>query len=293
MTKAVLISRIALVLFTLAAIGLSGYPARVAHATTFTVTSTNESGPGSLRQAIADANSGDTITFDPGILPGTITLTSGSYFIVDKDLTINGPGAGDLAIDGNDSSRAFLISGGTVAISDVTIQNGSAFGNGGGIANVNGSLTITNVTVNNNTATDGGGGIFNTSGGTLTITNSTISGNSVDGRGGGIRNLNSGTLTITNSTITGNSAGSLGGGVENGTALPTQTQLTITNSTITGNSTGSLGGGVRNLGTGELINTIVAGNPVRRRLFRGWSHFSWAQLGQRRHLHPDGPVGLA
>ena len=100
-------------------------PGQVAHAATLTVTNNNNSGPGSLRQAIADANSGDTITFDPGILPGTITLTSGSYLIVDKDLTIDGPGASDLAIDGNNASRVFLISGGTVAISDVTIQNGS------------------------------------------------------------------------------------------------------------------------------------------------------------------------
>src|ERR1051325_11414738 len=39
------------------------------------VTNTNDSGPGSLRQAIADANSGDTIQFDPALIGQTINLT--------------------------------------------------------------------------------------------------------------------------------------------------------------------------------------------------------------------------
>ena len=72
--------------------------------------------------------------------------------------------------------------------------------------------------------------------------------------------MGSGTLTIANSTISGNSAASHGGGIENGSALPTQTQLIITNSTIIGNSA-AVGGGVRNLGTAKLTNTIIANSP--------------------------------
>ena len=68
-----------------------------AHAATITVTNTNDSGPGSLRQALTSANDGDTITF---AVRGTITLTSGTL-VIDKSVTISGPGADRLAIDGN------------------------------------------------------------------------------------------------------------------------------------------------------------------------------------------------
>ena len=238
-------------------------PGQVAHAATLTVTNNNNSGPGSLRQAIADANSGDTITFDPGILPGTITLTSGSYLIVDEDLTIDGPGASDLAIDGNNASRVFLISGGTVAISDVTIQNGSVFGNGGGIANVDGSLTITNVTVSDNTATGNGGGIYK-DGGSLFIDESFITGNTTTGSfvdGGGIYSDNSGTLTITNSTISGNTAAS-GGGIRyiGGT-------LILDKSTISGNTASLNGGGVYN-SAGTL--TVTSSTKTSSRPIASW-----------------------
>src|SRR5437899_9242072 len=56
-----------------------------------TVTNTNDSGAGSLRQAIADANHDDTIDFDASVT-GTITLTSGQL-LVNHSVTISGPGA--------------------------------------------------------------------------------------------------------------------------------------------------------------------------------------------------------
>ena len=62
-------------------------------ADTITVTNTNDSGPGSLRQALAEANDGDTITF---AVTGTIGLTSGEL-LVGKSITISGPGADSLA----------------------------------------------------------------------------------------------------------------------------------------------------------------------------------------------------
>ena len=68
-----------------------------AHAATITVTNTNDSGPGSLRQALAYANDGDRINF---AVTGTITLTSGGLGIT-KNVTISGPGANQLSIDGN------------------------------------------------------------------------------------------------------------------------------------------------------------------------------------------------
>src|SRR6476620_12749132 len=66
-------------------------------AATITVTNTNDSGGGSLRQAIADAHDGDTVNFG---ITGTITLATGEL-LVDKSVTINGPGAANLAVNGN------------------------------------------------------------------------------------------------------------------------------------------------------------------------------------------------
>src|SRR6266849_5575211 len=87
-----------------------------ASADTITVVNTNDSGPGSLRQALADANDGDTINFDSS-LTGTITLTSGELLVNDS-ITISGPGANTLAVNGNAASRVFHIaSGKTVTIS--------------------------------------------------------------------------------------------------------------------------------------------------------------------------------
>ena len=97
----------------------------VASATMITVTNTNDSGPGSLRQALGIANDGDTIDF---AVSGTITLTSGELLVNDS-ITISGPGAANLAVDGNTDIRVFHVSPGkTVTISGLTIINGNANG---------------------------------------------------------------------------------------------------------------------------------------------------------------------
>lgn len=216
-----------------------------AHATTIIVSNTNDNGPGSLRQALVEANDGDTI--DATGVSGTITLTSGQL-LVDKSVTINGAGAEVLALDGNAISRVFEIVGGakTVSISGVTIRNGQG-GNGGGIENATTvTLTIINSTLSGNAA-GLGGGVFNS--GTLTIINSTFS-NNMASQGGGIYNPGSGMLTITNSTFSGNAAPVAGGASFNvGT-------LQIANTTLSDNSS-PLGGGVFNIGTLQIGNTIL------------------------------------
>src|SRR6267154_1913759 len=146
-----------------------------AYATTITVTNTNDNGVGSLRQALANANDGDTI--DATGISGVITLTTGAL-LVDKSVTINGAGADVLAVDGNAAGRVFFIAASeTVTISGLTIRNGHDDTMGGGIDNEGGAtLTITNSTLSGNTAGSvnnpevAGGGISNS--GTLTIVNS-------------------------------------------------------------------------------------------------------------------------
>jgi hypothetical protein len=219
-------------LLGLSLVGLSLMLARppVVKAATTIVTSGADSGPGTLRQAIADAAPGDTITFSIACAQCssfTINLTSG-MLVIDKNLTINGPGANLLTVQRSHDSNTpffpiFLIAFGprfNVNISGLTIANGSdsGFFNGGvgcGITNENfGVLTVTACAISDNHSTagtggSGAGGIY--SGGTLILTNSTISGNTASvAEAGGIYNA-AGPATITNSTISGNRASSAGG----------------------------------------------------------------------------------
>src|SRR5438874_12754448 len=159
-----------------------------AHAITITVTNTNDGGLGSLRQALADANDSDTIDFT---VSGTIALANGEL-PVDKSITISGPGADILAVDGNAKSRVFHIGAGeTVTISGLTITNGHSTGlspdvGGAGIYNDHAMLTVDRCEFSRNVVDvsgdfSAGGGIFNDGLGgfaTLTISNSTLDNNS-------------------------------------------------------------------------------------------------------------------
>ncbi|MFN2165638.1 MAG: right-handed parallel beta-helix repeat-containing protein, partial [Anaerolineae bacterium] len=183
----------------------------------------DDSGPGSLRQAIDDVDEGGTITFDL-TYPATITLIGGQL-VISKSLTIQGPGAESLTISGNDSSRVFNVTSGTVTISGLTVTGGKTTGTpayGGGIRNV-AVLTLRQVTVEGNRALAnpsspaGGGGIINM--GSLTLDECSILNNAAWGGsgqpastggglaiGGGILNLSGSTVTVQGSSIEGNLA---------------------------------------------------------------------------------------
>ena len=62
---------------------------------TITVTTINDNGSGSLRQALAAAVNGDTISFNSSLNGQTITLTSGEL-LVNKTVALSGPGANSL-----------------------------------------------------------------------------------------------------------------------------------------------------------------------------------------------------
>src|SRR5262245_37527826 len=211
---------------------------------TFTVLNLLDSGPDSLRAAVAAANANpgaDDIDF---ATTGTIALTSGELAITDS-LTINGPGAGALTVSGNDASRVFDITGSTtgVDIRDLTIVHGNGWGaighNGGAIYNA-AVLNVSNSTLSGNTS--GYGTIYNS--GALTVSNSTLSGNE-SSYGGGIYNSNTGTLTVSNSTRSGNY------GADGGAIYNTGT-LAVSNSTLSGNSSQYGGGAIYNTNSGTL-----------------------------------------
>lgn len=239
-----------------------------------TVTNLADSGPGTLRQAIADALPGDVIDFG---VTGTITLTSGEL-VVTNDLSLIGPGATNLTVSGNNSHSVFVISSGIVELSGMTIANGMTAGTGAGINN-SGTLTLSSCVVCSNSSTwkyHGGGGIANS--GSMTIRSCRISDNYAEGSGGGVLGLY-GSLFIHDSTINNNCSPN-GGGIRGGWG-----STEIVNTTISGNSAGwgggvisgentilrhctitqnaawwSYGGGIVVDGTAEISGSIVANN---------------------------------
>src|SRR5260370_26170963 len=131
-----------------------------------TVLNNLDSGPDSLRGAIAAASSGDTINFAPDLTGQTITLTSGEL-VINKRLDIEGLGADQLTVSGNDASRIFDIttSGVAVTLAGLTIQHGNA-PQGGAIHNAGGHLLVSFCTLSMNLGGDDtepralGGAIF-------------------------------------------------------------------------------------------------------------------------------------
>jgi hypothetical protein len=233
------------------------------HAATITVTTTNDSGPGSLRAALAIASNGDTI--DASSITGTIVLTSGEL-LVTNSVDIIGPGPDLLAVNGNAVSRVFHVGqSNSVSISSLTITNGMAPNDsGGGILNGASALLVSNVVLAGNSA-DVGGGIANGDNSTLDVIDTLLSDNSANG-GGGILNNNA-TLTVSRSALSGNTAGVFGGGIWN-VGYAGNATLQIVNTTLSGNSADQ-GGGVNNysyfgLATAQILNSTLSNSLAGR-----------------------------
>jgi hypothetical protein len=182
------------------------------------VTSIEDSGPGSLREAILRAvgePGAVEIAFDPMLFaePRVIELRSELPSLT-GDLTIDGyiPDrlweASGVTLSGAGSHRVLRVGpGGRARIAHVTIADGLAAA-GGGIEN-RGNLVVHGVTFLSNRATEDGGGLANLEG-RLSVVNSTFSGNSAGLRGGGLANLG-GAATLRHATFWGNLAATGGG----------------------------------------------------------------------------------
>ena len=176
--------------------------------------------------------SGD-VAFDATLDGQTITLVNGALPAITGNMTITGPGAGLLAVSGNNADQVFQVaSGAVVTISGLTIEDGNtshgAIPSGGGIYN-SGTLTLTGDVVTHNYSIGAGGGIGNF--GTLTLTDSTVSYNTSAYTAGGI--ASSGTLTVTDSTVSHNTTL---GPFSRGGGLSVAGTVTLTDSTVSDNS---------------------------------------------------------
>ena len=248
------------------------------------VSTTADSGPGSLRAAILQANAdatvsaADTIIFQAMShghavpLHGTITLKSDLPAIdmgAGDSLTITGPTAGKsngITINGN-KHQIFSITSGAVTMTDLTVTHGQAQYGGGMYINDSAAVQLTDVNITRNHAvsttgagTGYGGGIYISSTSTnVTISNSSINGNTAtgvagtssagagDAYGGGI--LCKGTLVLDQSSVSGNIA--QGGNAKSGS-----------NSR---NGGGAYGGGIyasKSEANVTIQNSVISGNKV-------------------------------
>jgi predicted outer membrane repeat protein len=222
---------------------------------------------GEQAQISGTLGTNDAIQFNLPAGPQTITLTGGALSIT-QAVTINGPGAGMLSINGNNLDRVFVVGqiwsrnlGLVVAINGLTIAGGSQ-AYGAGLLNF-GALTLTNSTFANNTAgSNGGGGVYNV--GALTLISCTFTGNTVSSSaaGGGIENISSGTATISNCSFTNNAANGSGSSAGSGGAIANSGAMTITSSTFTSNTAASDGGAIYNDGSLTISTTSFTDNSV-------------------------------
>lgn len=248
----------ALLLFSLCLLGLPGQAGAI------TVSNLNDSGAGSLRQAIIDANNNagtDVIDFAPG-LSGTIALTTSvidlsALPVVTESVQILGPGPAVITIDASavGDERVFLLDDGAASVSTYEISG----------------LTITGGNAHDNIpATSGGGAIYLAEGDTLALSNCVITLNKSTGAEGGAIRLGPNTnVTIDQCDIHDNESVTTGGGISNfHTNLQETGSLIIQNSSIRNNrALGSVVGGIARLGgTLMILNSSVSGNEANTSL---------------------------
>jgi len=243
-----------------------------------TVTSSADSGAGSLREALGAASNNDMIHFAPALNGATITLSSGSLGITGRTLTVDASAlASGITISGGNSSRIFTItSNADVTLRSLQLRNGREdAGNGGGLYAISSHLVLDACSIHDCVSAYDGGGLWG-NGITGSIQCCKIAGNQAGGFGGGAFLIGiNGThcLDIYSSQISGNLA-QFGGGIYHILASPT-----LSNCSIQGNS----GGGIRSeiYSNPILRNCIVWGNTMSS------AAIAASQLNNTSDSHPD------
>ena len=267
-----------------AAIGASIALAPAANAANFVVNSNNDAAQTpcdatcTLRDAVGAANADatlDTITFAPSVT-GEIEINGGLGQIdIEAATTIQGPGAGVLALDGYDASGLLGVDTDVVGapydpvkISGLTLRNGAGQ-DGAALVTTLSDTTLDSVAVRSNTPANGA---IYADGGSLTVLGSTFAANAATSDGGAIYtdddNAINGDgqskLIVRDSTFVGNTAatsGGRGGAIYVGESTDS---VVITGSTFTGNNASYDGGGIliegAKTGAIRIENSTITGN---------------------------------
>lgn len=255
----------------------------------FVVTSTADSGPGSLREMVAKANAlpgPDAIRFELPAVPPIITLTSGEIHISDS---VNILGANlvptpnpniepVITISGNKSSRIFNLNGpGTlnVGLHGLRLTAGKTDGSGGAVLNVGENLTLNGCYVSNSTAKVNGGaiatvglGAVNTPPPHVSLNHSRVFGNTASD-GGAVHFASPGRLIVSFSTFDGNKAEQRGGAVSfaNGGSFAFDSSTVSHNSAVFGGGVhfvaGPNSGPVTNINELMVRNSTFSGNVAK------------------------------
>ncbi len=200
------------------------------------VSNTNDSGAGSLRQAITDVTSGASIQFDPAVFTGGSAneIVLGSQLsIPNKTVQIDGSSVGGVTLDADGNGRVISnSSGGSLYLARLGITGGNTTAYGGGISNDGSTLVVRECTIYGNACGNSGGGVDNGSGGSATLINTTVYNNSAEDFSGGVENNGAGaSATLIHCSVIGNSSPGLAGGVGNNGG-----NLTLSHTVITGNT---------------------------------------------------------
>jgi hypothetical protein len=251
---------------------------RLAHAHVEAVTNCNDSGAGSLRDAVANAAPGSTVDLS-ALTCGTITLTSGAIAVTQGSLTLNGPGEGLLTIDGYFGDRVLTHQNtGTLRLIGVTVADGKYTSDtsphGGCIAS-NGSVELISATVRDcivegvDASYPEGGGVF--ANGNFSMLGSRVTGNTVRATGGfltiaaGGGAFANGSMYLKYSTVSDNRVYAEGDHVSQGGGLVSGTYASIAYSTVSGNYAQFFGGVIVN-GTAMsmILDSTITGNRAHR-----------------------------
>ncbi|WP_353571581.1 LamG-like jellyroll fold domain-containing protein, partial [Candidatus Albibeggiatoa sp. nov. BB20] len=210
-------------------------------------------GQNTLREAITNANAGDTITFDPSIAGQTILLDA--VLAIDKNLSIDGD-VNLISISGQDTVQIFNISAGTVILSNLTLKNGYA--SAGGAIEISGSnthVTAQDIIFDSNHATNRGGAVRVVgAGNTVIVKRSTFANNSASTSAGGLRCTIGATAKVYNSTFFNNNS-------TKGAAINTDNcnLFEIYNSTLHGNTGSHTLQNYTGTSIFKLYNSIISG----------------------------------
>ncbi|MHB8447821.1 MAG: choice-of-anchor Q domain-containing protein [Rudaea sp.] len=260
-------------------IARSSIPGHVA-ATLIVTSCADDGSSGTLRSVVTTAGEGDTVDAS-ALTCGAIALTGGAIPVYADDLTIVGPGAMALAVDGAGADRVFVHYGyGTLGLRDITVRNGSAVVTGyrvtGGACVIsNGYVRLDHGTVSGCLAAGEGayGGGITARG--VSLYTSTLSGNTALGShpytftaayGGGAMAYR-GSAYIYRSTITGNRAthalSDTHGSYCTGGGIFSDLGGHAYRSTLSGNYSFGSGGGLATHAGFGISDSTIAGNSAR------------------------------